>query len=88
MEFAEFLLKWWPIITAIIFVTFWCGILQSKINSISKSHDRHEDEVKEYKQEVKEKDIAMWTKIDSLQSTLNSLLVASGRLEGKIDAQK
>lgn len=48
--------------------------LELKVRYLERDHRDHKTETEK-----------AWTKIDSLQSALNNLLVAIGRLEGKID---
>lgn len=75
----------WPVFTGIavcvFFLIVWCVRLESKVMYLEKDHE-------ENKERQGEKSDVVWTKIDSLQNTMNSVLQAFGRLEGKIDAKR
>jgi len=55
----------------------WNIRLESKVQYLEKDYDKH-------KLDTAKKDEVMWEKMDSIQASLNSLLVIIGELKGKI----
>lgn len=80
MSEIDLILKLWPVFTCFAFGIVWFIRLESKVAYLDKDHSN-------LVTSVKEKDLAMWSKIDSIQTTLNQLLQAIARLEGKMDVR-
>lgn len=80
MAELDLILKLWPIFGCFGFGVVWFIRLESKVAYLDKDHSN-------LVVAVKEKDLAMWSKIDSIQTTLNQLLQAIARLEGKMDVR-
>lgn len=61
-----------------VFFVAWFIRLESKVNYLEKDHQRHTEL-------QLQKDTALWAKVDTLQTSLNSLLQAVSRIEGKLE---
>ncbi len=85
MTTYEILTALWPMFATIVGLVFifiiWLIRLEAKVLYLEGNHARLE-------LATKEKEIAMWEKIDSLQNSLNQLLQGMGRVEGKLDAKE
>lgn len=67
----------WPIVVSAVFCLIWFVRLEAKVLSLHENHKEH-----------KESMTTMWVKIDALQTTMNAVLQATARLEGKMDSKK
>ena len=69
------------LIGTVIFFVAWFIRLESKVNYIEKDYQRHIEA-------QSQKDAVIWTKMDDMQKSINSLLQIVGRIEGKLESQK
>lgn len=68
----------WPILIAIFCLVIWAIRLEAKVIYLDiTTKEKHAEYVK--------KDEVFWSKVDSLQTTMNQVLQALGELKGKID---
>lgn len=68
----------WPILVAIFCLVIWAIRLEAKVIYLDLTFkEKHAEYIK--------KDEVFWSKIDSLQTTMNQVLQALGELKGKID---
>lgn len=72
------ILDLWPIIVAIFCLVIWAIRLEAKVIYLDiTAKEKHAEYVK--------KDEVFWSKIDSLQTSMNQVLQALGELKGKIN---
>lgn len=71
------LLDFWPLILGFIGLVSWCAVIQSDLRRLKEDHG-------DLKQAEADKDRALWLKIETLQTTLNQVLIAIGELKGRI----
>lgn len=67
----------WPVLLSTLGAIVWLIRLESKVNYLEKDYEA-------YKVAAAEKDKVMWSKLDSLQSTMNQVLQTLGEIKGKI----
>lgn len=78
----DFLVKLWPIFAG-AFAGFVAGLiwlvrLESKVHNLKEAHNTHI-------QNAKEKNETLWTKIDTIQTSILTLVQGLARIEGKLD---
>ena len=68
----------WPVIVSSLFFIVWCVRLEAKVLTLERDHIKKEaaDE---------KKDETLWAKMDSLQTSMNQMLLLVGELKGKIE---
>lgn len=81
MTMLEFFDRYWSIVAVAMGFVIWGIRLESKVKYLKEDFD-------EQKEDGKQKDLTIWEKFDNIQHTLNELLQATGRLEGKLDSHK
>lgn len=67
----------WPVVVSVVLCLIWFVRLEAKVLNLHENHKEH-----------KENSTTMWVKIDALQTTMNAVLQATARLEGKMDSKK
>ncbi len=81
MSEVDLLLKLWPVLGFFFFGTIWFVRLETKFGSLEKDYNEH-------KESIKNKDLTMWAKIDSIQASVNTVIQSMVRVETKIDMQQ
>lgn len=69
------------VLVILVGIVAWFIRLESKVQYLEKDYNRHQED-----QEEKHKTI--WVKVDTVQTAINSLLMAIGRVEGKLELKK
>lgn len=71
----------WPVFAAFCGCLFiglvWCIRLESEVRYLRRDHDDH-------KKHQEERGDTLWAKIDVIQTSMNSLIQAIGRVEGRL----
>jgi len=74
----------WPILASLGFLSFaaivYCMKLGWRMTQLEREHDQTKNSHKEIQTTI-------WTKLETLQSSVGQVFQALGRLEGKIDGQ-
>lgn len=82
----------WQLLVALIVVVFWFARLEFK--AITTERDLRDfkkhvkEDIKEHRDHIDTTDQAIWSKLDSVQSTLNQVLVSLGELKGELKGIK
>lgn len=70
----------------------WFIRLESKVLYLEKNHEENKsainEEIEKHKKETADSMRIFWTKLDSLQLTLNQVLQMTSELKGKIEVHK
>lgn len=77
----ETLSNLWPIVLSVVGVIAWFVRLESKLLHLS-------DDYHEHKENVKDRELAMWTKLDTIQTTMTSVLQGLAKIEGKLESKR
>lgn len=80
-NFLSMVLAILTVLVILVGIVAWFIRLESKVQYLEKDYNRHQDD-----QDEKYK--TMWAKVDAVQSALNSVLQAIGRVEGKLESKK
>lgn len=90
-NFFSIILAILSILGILVGVIFWFARLESMSKANEKAIIALElasaEKWTEHKTEVAAKDKVMWEKIDTLQSSMNQVLVMVGKIEGKINTK-
>lgn len=76
------------IFTILIAGLIWFIRLEAKVLNLEKDLDDHKEQLLKKFAEDKEKDKVMWSKIDSIQSSINIMIQSIVRVETKLDIQQ
>lgn len=88
MSDMELFVKGWPVVVSVFAVIIWNIRLEAKVVYLEKDYIRHQQSLAEKDKEITEKDKALWTKFDSLQTTVMTVLQMLTRLETKIEMKQ
>ena len=84
LSFENFL----TITTILIAGLIWFIRIEAKVLNLEKDLNDHKEQLLKKFDEDKEKDKVMWTKIDSIQSSINIMIQSIVRVETKLDIQQ
>lgn len=76
------------IVSILIAGLIWFIRLEAKVLNLEKDLNDHKEQLIKKFDEDKEKDRVMWSKIDSIQSSINIMIQSIVRVETKLDIQQ
>lgn len=84
LSFENFL----TITTILIAGLIWFIRIEAKVLNLEKDLNDHKEQLLKKFDEDKEKDKVMWTKIDSIQTSINIMIQSIVRVETKLDIKQ
>ena len=88
-EEIEMLLKFWPVFLTFILLVVWQVRMEAKLLNTKERLLEHingtEKGLKEHKDDVKNNQVKVWDKIETIKDQNTEILTAVSRLEGKFE---
>lgn len=88
----EIIAKLWPIFVGVLIFIIWLIRLESHHHhlkeKVKENDERTQKEISSHKMSVRENELRVWEKFDTVVEQNNQILKTVSRLEGKLEKQK